>query len=78
MKLFKELTGMSFTSYLVHYRLELAAKQLLETDQKVIEIAANCGFHNFSYFTRAFVQKYHITPGKYRKRMPENTKSHPK
>lgn len=78
MKLFKELTGMSFTSYLVHYRLELAAKQLLETNQKVIEIAANCGFHNFSYFTRAFVQKYHITPGKYRKRMPENTKSHPK
>ena len=28
MKLFKELTGMSFNAYLVNYRLELAAKQI--------------------------------------------------
>lgn len=66
MKLFKELTGMSFTAYLVGYRLELAASQLIETDLNIIEIAANCGFHNHSYFTRAFAQKYGITPIKYR------------
>ena len=66
MKLFKELTGMSFTAYLVNYRLELSAKQLLETDQKIIDIAANCGFNNHSYFTRAFLKKYGLTPGKYR------------
>ena len=54
MKLFKELTGMSFKAYLVSYRLELAAKQLSETNLKVIDIAGNCGFHNQSYFTRAF------------------------
>lgn len=66
MKLFKELTGMSFTAYLVNYRLELSAKQLLETDQKIIDIATNCGFNNHSYFTRAFQKKYGITPAKYR------------
>lgn len=66
MKLFKELTGMSFTAYLIDYRLELAAKQLLETDQKVIDIANNCGFNNHSYFTRSFMKKYGITPAKYR------------
>ena len=66
MKLFKELTGMSFTAYLVNYRLELSAKQLLETDQKIIDIAANCGFNNHSYFTRAFQKKYGLTPAKYR------------
>ena len=66
MKLFKELTGMSFTAYLVGYRLELAASQLIETNLNIIEIAANCGFHNHSYFTRAFVKKYGITPIKYR------------
>lgn len=66
MKLFKELTGMSFTAYLVNYRLELSAKQLLETDQKIIDIAANCGFNNHSYFTRPFLKKYGITPAKYR------------
>ncbi|MBQ8833437.1 MAG: helix-turn-helix domain-containing protein [Oscillospiraceae bacterium] len=66
MKLFKELTGMSFTAYLIGYRLELAANQLIETDLNIIEIAANCGFHNHSYFTRAFVKKYGVTPIQYR------------
>ena len=67
MKLFKELTGMSFTAYLVNYRLELSAKQLRETNEKVIDIATNCGFNNHSYFTRSFIKKYGITPAKYRK-----------
>ncbi len=67
MKLFREFTGMSFNTYLVNYRLELAAKQLAETDYKVIDIAENCGFHNHSYFTRAFRKKYRTTPLLYRK-----------
>ena len=66
MKLFRELTGMSFTAYLVNYRLELSAKQLLETNHKIIDIATNCGFNNHSYFTRAFLKKYGLTPAKYR------------
>ena len=67
MKLFKELTGMSFTSYLVNYRLELSASQLIQTDLNIIEIATNCGFNNHSYYTRSFTKKYGITPIKYRK-----------
>lgn len=67
MKLFKEFTGMSFNAYLVNYRLELAAKQLSETDNKVIDIMHNCGFHNQSYFTRAFQRKYQKPPLLYRK-----------
>lgn len=67
MKLFREFTGMSFTTYLVNYRLDLAAKQLSETSLKVIDIAENCGFHNHSYFTRAFQKKYQKTPLAYRK-----------
>ena len=66
MKLFKEFTGMSFNAYLVNYRLDLAAKQLSETNFKVIDIAGNCGFHNQSYFTRAFRKKYRKTPLAYR------------
>lgn len=67
MKLFKELTGMSFNAYLVDYRLGLAAKQLSETTLKVIDIAENCGFHSQSYFNRAFQKKYQQTPLAYRK-----------
>ena len=66
MKLFKEFTGMSFNAYLVNYRLDLAAKQLSETNFRVIDIAENCGFHNQSYFTRAFQKKYRKTPLAYR------------
>lgn len=66
MRLFKELMGTSFTAYLINYRLELAASQIVETDLNIIEIAANCGFHNHSYFTRLFTKKYGITPIKYR------------
>lgn len=67
MKLFRELTGRSFNAYLINYRLELAAKQLSETDGKVIDIMENCGFRNQSYFTRAFRKKYQKTPLLYRK-----------
>lgn len=67
MKLFKEFTGMSFNAYLINYRLELAAKQLTETNLKVIDIMENCGFHNQSYFTRSFQKKYQTTPLIYRK-----------
>ncbi|MDE7133298.1 MAG: helix-turn-helix domain-containing protein [Lachnospiraceae bacterium] len=52
---------------MVNYRLDLAAKQLSETDSKVIDIAENCGFHNHSYFTRAFQKKHQKTPLEYRK-----------
>ena len=66
MKLFKELTGTSFTTYLINYRLEIAARQLKETDWSIIEIATNCGFNNHSYFTRSFTKKYGTTPKNYR------------
>ena len=75
MKLFKKFTGMSFNAYLVNYRLDLAAKQLSETKLKVIDIAENCGFHNQSYFTRAFQKKYRKTPLAYRKTAQSKTVS---
>ncbi|MDD6306908.1 MAG: AraC family transcriptional regulator [Clostridiales bacterium] len=62
MKLFKELTGKSFSQYLIHYRLEVAARLLSKNEQKITEVATDTGFNNLSYFTRAFVSKYGITP----------------
>ena len=61
MKIFKDVTKQSFNEFLVNYRLEVAAKQLRES-----ELA--CGFNNHSYFTRAFIKKYGLTPVKYRRR----------
>ncbi|BCN29315.1 AraC family transcriptional regulator [Anaeromicropila herbilytica] len=67
MKLFKTITGKSFTQYLKDYRLEIAGRKLLETELKIIEISENCGFNNHSYFIRSFCEKYGTTPSKYRK-----------
>lgn len=78
MKLFKELTGKSFSQYVIDYRLEIAARQLIETSDKIIDLAENVGFHNISYFTRAFRSKYGETPSAYRNRYITNiTVSHP-
>ena len=67
MKLFKDVTALSFSQYLISYRLELAAEKLRSSDDKIITIAGDFGFHNLSYFTRAFSQKYGVTPSAYRK-----------
>ena len=65
-KLFKRLTGMSFAQYLKNYRLEMAADQLMNSAEKVSEIALSCGFSNLSYFSRAFCHKYGVTPSEFR------------
>ena len=66
-KLFKQMTGESLTQYLKNYRLEIAANRLRHEPTKVSEIALSCGFSNLSYFSRAFYQKFHMTPSEYRK-----------
>ncbi len=66
MKLFRELTGTSFSQYLIHFRLEKAASLLRNTKKSILEIATLCGFSNASYFTRAFFNQYQCVPSDYR------------
>lgn len=67
MKLFRDLTGSSFSQYLIHFRLEKAAHLLKTTSKSILEIATLCGFSNASYFTRAFFKQYGMRPSEYRK-----------
>lgn len=67
MKIFKDVTKQSFNEFLINYRLEVAAKQLKEGKMKVIDIANACGFNNHSYFTRAFIRKYGMTPSQFKR-----------
>ena len=66
MKFFKETMGMGFIQYLNDYRLEIAAKMLLDTSDNILDVALNTGFENLSYFNRCFKRKYGVTPRKYR------------
>ena len=65
-RLFHELTGTSFAQYVRQYRLETAAEALRASDLSITRIALETGFHNLSYFTRAFAAQYGATPSAYR------------
>ena len=46
----------------------LTASRLLTTsDSSILDIAAESGFENLSYFNRVFKQKYSMTPRQFRK-----------
>lgn len=67
MRYFKETMGTSFIDYLKDYRLTMAARLLLSSDDAIINIAAEVGFDNVSYFNRSFKARYGISPRQYRK-----------
>ncbi|WP_052500805.1 helix-turn-helix transcriptional regulator [Jannaschia aquimarina] len=60
--------GLSPTQYVNRIRIQHAAMLLAGTDRPLLEIAADCGFENLSYFHRLFRQQYGTTPGSYRHR----------
>lgn len=66
MKYFKQTMGVPFTSYLNSYRLTMAGRLLLQSDDTILSIAAEVGFDNLSYFNRAFKRQYGMTPSAYR------------
>lgn len=63
---FRETYGVPPMEYAIRVRLENAAKQLVETDNKVLTIAENCGFTSMSNFVRLFQNLYGMAPSKYR------------
>ncbi|MEA4885539.1 MAG: helix-turn-helix transcriptional regulator, partial [Bacteroides graminisolvens] len=70
----KSISGLNATNYILKVRLN-RAKKLLTTSQKPIgEIAMDCGFNDFAYFSRTFKKEFGITPSKYQ-RMPHISNS---
>lgn len=67
MRYFKETMGTSFVDYLKDYRLTMASRLLTSSESAILDIAAEVGFDNLSYFNRAFKHKYHMTPSRFRK-----------
>lgn len=54
-------------AFILKKRLELSETYLLETSLSVIEISLKCGFNDPNYYSRAFREKYHMSPQNYRK-----------
>lgn len=64
---FKKNTGRTVTEYINDIRINHAAKKLLESEDKIIDIAGQCGYDNVGYFIKRFRQCKGITPSDYRK-----------
>ena len=67
-RVFGELYQMPPIDYLNHLRVDIAKKQLLETDRSVTEIALQCGFNEGAYFSRVFRKMAGCSPLEFRKR----------
>lgn len=68
MKFFKKSMSVSFTDYLNDYRLTMASRLLVSSEDSVSNIASETGFDNLSYFNRMFKKKYQCTPMQFRRK----------
>lgn len=66
-RFFKKVMGRSFFTYLNEYRINLAAKMLIDTDMAIADIAYACGFETSPFFFKKFKAQYGTTPKIYRK-----------
>jgi AraC-like DNA-binding protein len=64
--LFKETVGLSISEYITRHRLSHAQAMLLNTNEKILAIAMDCGFGSLSRFYEAFRVRLGTTPRRYR------------
>lgn len=69
-RIFKEETGMTPFEYIRNLRLEEAAKKILESDCKIIDVAFDFLFDSHEGFTRAFTRKFGMPPKKFMQQKP--------
>lgn len=63
---FKKLYDDSPANYIKIKRLERAAEMLLVSNERITDIAFDCGFQDLGNFTKSFHTKYNLTPSNYR------------
>lgn len=78
-RMFRAYLGEPVSQYVLHRRLELAAKNLIsQPELGVLDIALNSGFETHSAFTRAFRQHFAISPSEFRLQPKKAKLSHDK
>ncbi len=63
--------GMPLMQYVRRRRLSDAARRLLDTDDRIIEIALEAGYNSQEAFTRAFQAEFSVSPRSCRERRPQ-------
>lgn len=67
-KVFREISGRTFTDYLIEIRMKTAARLLTEGDENISKIAEKVGYSSVQSFSKAFRNYYQCSPGEYRKK----------
>lgn len=71
--IFKREMKMSPQAFLIQVRLERAAQLLRETDMLIGNVAFAVGYSDALSFSKAFKQKYQVSPSEYKASTPELT-----
>lgn len=64
---FKRNKGITFSRFVMNYRLETARELLISTNKQISEICYTVGFSDLPHFTRVFKAIYGEAPSYYRK-----------
>ena len=62
MRFFKKHMNMTCVEYINNLRLEKSVELFEQGNTSILDVSLSVGFHNLSYFHRAFKNKYHMTP----------------
>ena len=65
---FRHYLGQRPMGYLTDWRLQLGARALISGVRSVAEIASEVGYETEASFNRAFKRRFHLPPGRYRRR----------
>lgn len=68
--IFKKRMGISPQQFLINYRLENAAQILAQTSMAIRTVAASVGYADSLTFSKAFRQRYGMSPTEYRENPP--------
>jgi AraC-like DNA-binding protein len=70
-KLFRKVTGTTFTEFVARTRIEHAKNLLLNPNLRISEIAYEIGFQSLTHFNRVFKKVAGESPTEYRARLPK-------
>lgn len=68
---FYEYTGMTFVEYVRHYRIQIAALEIL-SGKKITDVALDYGYDTIGGFNKAFLKEYGCLPREYVKQTRES------
>ena len=73
--IFTDNCGIPPLQYIISKKMNLARNLLVNTDDKVSEIAKKCGYLDVGYFNRVFKKHYSISPQTYRENYIKSNQS---